>query len=137
MNRNKIGSRKSKIIPNAKHMRNGRIKHWSKTLSQKQFQTVVHMNRKIRKSRIANTIQQRHNTDNRKKDKTVKLALDSKKINKFTHKKYQMTNLDLLLNNIAQVVKSDKTQQTLFYTLDLRYVNSRYVYSQTSILKHL
>ena len=41
-----------------------------------------------------------------KKDQTVKLALDSKKINKFIHKnKYQMPNIDLLLDNIAQVVK--------------------------------
>ena len=32
-----------------------------------------------------------------------------------------MPNLDLLLDNIAQVVKSDKFKQTLFSTLDLRY----------------
>ena len=32
----------------------------------------------------------------------VKLALDSKKIKKFKHKnKYQMPNIELLLNNIA------------------------------------
>ena len=56
-----------------------------------------------------------------KKDQTVKLALDSKKIKKFIHKnKYQMPNIELLLDNIAQVVKSDKSQQTLYSTLDLR-----------------
>ena len=56
-----------------------------------------------------------------KKDQTVKFALDSKKINKFIHKnKYQMPNIELLLDNIAQVVKSDKSKQTLFSTLDLR-----------------
>ena len=61
-----------------------------------------------------------------KKDQTVKLALDSKKINKFIHKnKYQMPNIDLLLNNIAQEVKSDKTKQTLFSKLDLRYAYSQ------------
>ena len=60
-----------------------------------------------------------------KKDQTVKLALDSKKINKFIQKnKYQMPNIDLLLNNIAQVVKSDKSKQTLFSTLDLLYAYS-------------
>ena len=61
------------------------------------------------------------------KDQTVKLALDSKKINKFIYKnKYQMPNFDLLLDNIAQVVKSNNNQQTLSSTLDLRYA-----YSQT------
>ena len=56
-----------------------------------------------------------------KKDQTVKLVLDSKKINKFIHKnKYQMPNIDRLLHNIAQVLKSDKSKQMLFSTLDLR-----------------
>ena len=51
----------------------------------------------------------------------MKLALDSKKVNKFIHKnKYQMPNIDLLLKNIAQVVESIENQQTLFSTLDLR-----------------
>ena len=37
-----------------------------------------------------------------KKDQTVNLALNSKKINKFIHKKkYQMPNIDLLLDIIA------------------------------------
>ena len=40
-----------------------------------------------------------------KKDQTVKLALDSKKINKIIYKnKYQMPNIELLLENIAKVV---------------------------------
>ena len=61
-----------------------------------------------------------------KKDQTVKLALDSKKIIKFIHKnKYQMPNIDLLLDNIAPVVKSDKTKPTLFSKLDLRYAYSQ------------
>ena len=56
-----------------------------------------------------------------KEDQTVNLALDSKKINKLIHKnKYQMPNIELLLDNIAQVVKSDKFKQTLFSTLNLR-----------------
>ena len=48
-----------------------------------------------------------------KKDQTVKLALDSKKINKFIHKnKYQMPNIDLFFDNIAQTIKSDTKEQT-------------------------
>ena len=43
-----------------------------------------------------------------KKDQTVKLALDSKKINKFIHKnKNRMPNIDPLLANIAQMVESN------------------------------
>ena len=61
-----------------------------------------------------------------KKDQTVKLALDSKKINKFIHKnKYQMPKIDLLLDIIAQVVKSDKTKPELFSKLELRYAYSQ------------
>ena len=68
-----------------------------------------------------------------KKDQTVKLALDSKKINKYIHKnKYQMPNIDLLLDNIAQVVKSDKSNQTLFTTLDLRYAYSQIPLDKTT-----
>ena len=48
-----------------------------------------------------------------KKDQTVKLALNSKKINKFIHKnKYQMPNIELLL--VAQTIKSDTKKQAFF-----------------------
>ena len=68
-----------------------------------------------------------------KKDQTVKLALDSKKIIKYIHKnKYQMPNIDLLLDNIAQMVKSDKSNQTLFTTLDLRYAYSQIPLDKTT-----
>ena len=68
-----------------------------------------------------------------KKDQTVKLPLDSKKINKFIHRnKNQMPNIELLLDNIAQVVKSDKSQQTLFSTLDLRYAYSQIPLDKTT-----
>ena len=61
-----------------------------------------------------------------KKDQTVKLALDSKKINKFLHKnKYQMPNIDLLLDKIAQTIKFDTKEQILFSSLDLRYAYSQ------------
>ena len=68
-----------------------------------------------------------------KKDQTVKLAVDSKKINKFIHEnKYQTPNIELLLNNIAQVVKSDKSKQTLFSTLELRYAYSQIPLDKTT-----
>ena len=68
-----------------------------------------------------------------KKDQTVKLALDSKKINKYLHKnKHQMPNIDLLLDDIAQMVKSDKLNQSLFTTLDLRYVYSKIQLDKTT-----
>ena len=61
-----------------------------------------------------------------KKDQTTKLALDSKEVNNFFHRnKYQMPNIDLLLDNIAQVIKSNNNEQTLFSTLDLRYAYSQ------------
>ena len=66
-------------------------------------------------------------------DQTVKLALYSKKINKFIYKnKYQMPKIDLLLHNIAQLVKSDKSSQTLFSTLDLRYAYSQNLLDKTT-----
>ena len=61
-----------------------------------------------------------------KKDQTVKLALDSKKFNKLIHKnQYQMPNIDLLLDNIAQTIKSYPKEQTLFSSFDLRYAYSQ------------
>ena len=36
-----------------------------------------------------------------------------------------MLNIDILLDNIKQVVKSNENQQTLFLTLDLRYAYSQ------------
>ena len=46
--------------------------------------------------------------------------------NKFVLKnKYQTPNFDLVLDIIAQVVKSNNKQQTLFSTLDLRYAYSQ------------
>ena len=61
-----------------------------------------------------------------KKDQTVKLALDSKKINNFIHEnKYQKPIIELLLDNIAQIMKGVDSQQTLFTTLDLHYAYSQ------------
>ena len=61
-----------------------------------------------------------------KKDQTVKLALDSKKVTNIIHKnKHQVPNFDLLLTNIAQVVISDKSKPTLFSKLDFCYAYSQ------------
>ena len=46
-----------------------------------------------------------------------------------------MPNIDLLLDNIVQVVKSDKSQQTLLSTLDLRYTYSQ-ITSDTNKLEN-
>ena len=43
-----------------------------------------------------------------------------------------MPNIELLLNNIAQVVKSDKSKQTLYSTLDLRYAYSQIPLDKTT-----
>ena len=43
-----------------------------------------------------------------------------------------MPNIELLLDNIAQVVKSDKSQQTLFLTLDLWYAYSQIPLDKTT-----
>ena len=62
-----------------------------------------------------------------KKDKSIKLAMDSKTINKAIHKnKYQMHNIECLMDNIAQsITQSSNEGQTLFSTKDLRYAYSQ------------
>ena len=63
-----------------------------------------------------------------KKDQSIKLAMDSKQINKMIHKnKYQMPNIDILLDNVAQSAQQghDKPGTTLFSTIDLRYAYSQ------------
>ena len=59
-----------------------------------------------------------------KKDQSIKLAMDSKQINKAIHKnKYQMPNIDVLLDNVAQSAQegNGKPGTTYFSTIDLRY----------------
>ena len=62
-----------------------------------------------------------------KKDKSIKLAIDSKTINKSIHKnKYQMHNIDCLMDNIAQTItQSSDDGEVLFSTIDLRYAYSQ------------
>ena len=56
------------------------------------------------------------NWDN-KKNQTLKLALVSKKISKIIHKhKYQKPNIELPLDNIGQITKTEEQKKTLFST---------------------
>ena len=62
-----------------------------------------------------------------KRDKTIKLAMDSKIINKAIHKnKFQMQNIDCLMDNIAQSIsESSHEGEVLFSAIDLRYAYSQ------------
>ena len=62
-----------------------------------------------------------------KRDKTVKLALDFKILNKSIHKnKYQMPNIDNLTDTIQQNLNTSASQETAYYsTLDLKYAYSQ------------
>ena len=62
-----------------------------------------------------------------KKDKTVKLALDSKILNKSIHRnKYQMPNIDNLIDTIQQNLNTSTSKETAYYsTLDLKYAYSQ------------
>ena len=52
--------------------------------------------------------------NNGKKDQTEKLAMDSEKINKCIHKnKYQVPNIELLLDIIAQILERKKRTDTI------------------------
>ena len=57
-----------------------------------------------------------------KRDKTVKLALDSKILNKSIHKnKYQMPNIDNLIDTIQQNLNTSASRETAYFsTLDLK-----------------
>ena len=62
-----------------------------------------------------------------KKDKTVKLALDSKILNKSIHKnKYQMPNIDSLIDSISQHINnSNQGENVYFSTIDLKFAYSQ------------
>ena len=67
------------------------------------------------------------NSDNSQKRQNVKLAMNSKIINQAIHKnKYQMQNIDCLMDNIAQSIsESSHEGEVLFSTIDLRYAYSQ------------
>ena len=62
-----------------------------------------------------------------KKDKSVKLALDSNVLNKAIHKnKYQLTNIDRLIDSISQHINdSNQGDNVHFSTIDLKYAYSQ------------
>ena len=62
-----------------------------------------------------------------KKDQTIKLALDSKVINKAIHtNKYQMPNIDTLTESIFQQISTPAPQNTTYFsTSDLKYAYSQ------------
>ena len=62
-----------------------------------------------------------------KKDKTVKLALDSKILNKSIDKnEYQMLNIDNLIDTIQQTLNTNASQETAYFSiLDLKYAYSQ------------
>ena len=64
------------------------------------------------------------------KDQPIKLALDSKVLNKVIHKdQYQMPNIDMLIDTISQhITNTQFGQQQYFTTLD-----SKYAYSQLKL----
>ena len=62
-----------------------------------------------------------------KKDQSIKLALDSKVLNKAIHKnKYEMPNIEMLIDTISQhLTNTQNGQQAHFTTLDLKYAYSQ------------
>ena len=62
-----------------------------------------------------------------KKDQTIKLKLDSKVLNKAIHKnKYQMPNIDTLIESISQQISAPAPQNTTYFsTIDLKYAYSQ------------
>ena len=65
-----------------------------------------------------------------KKDQSIKIALDSKILNKSIHNnKYQMPNIDSLNQKISQSLSTAPQETAYFTTLDLQYA-----YSQLNLL---
>ena len=62
-----------------------------------------------------------------KKDGSVKLAMDAKPVNAQIHKnKYQMPNLDELLNSVSEIISGAKDSDEVWFTsLDLNYAYSQ------------
>ena len=64
-----------------------------------------------------------------KKDKTAKIALDARSLNNAILKeKYQMPNLDNLMEQIAEIINNDAEGEVLFTSLDMLYA-----YGQTEL----
>ena len=72
----------------------------------------------------------------RKKDGSVKLALESRELNKQMHKnKYQMPNIKKLVDTIGQLISEKKQGDMYFTTMDLTYAYGQLPLSaETSVL---
>ena len=61
-----------------------------------------------------------------KKDDSIKLAMDAKPINRQLFKnKYQMPNVDELIDGVSQIVTENKKGTLYFSVLDLKYAYSQ------------
>ena len=61
-----------------------------------------------------------------KEDQSIKIALDSKILNKAIHKnKYQMPNIDSQIQMISQTLSTASQETAYFTTLDLQYAYSQ------------
>ena len=61
-----------------------------------------------------------------KKDKTVKIALDARSLNNSILKeKYQMPNLDILMEQVAEEINDEKEGEVRFMSLDMLYANGQ------------
>ena len=67
-----------------------------------------------------------------KKDQSIKLELDSKVLIKAIHKnKYQMPNIDKIIDSISQHFKNTQNGQLVFFST----INLKYAYSQLQLHK--
>ena len=67
-----------------------------------------------------------------KKDGSIKLALESRELNKQVHKnKYQMPNIDDLVDGISQIIAERKAGNVYFTTLDFTTLD--FTYGQVSL----
>ena len=61
-----------------------------------------------------------------KKDNSIKLALDAKPINRHLYKnKYQMPNVDELIDGVSQIIRATSEGTLYFTVLDLKYAYSQ------------
>ena len=73
-----------------------------------------------------------------KKDKSIKIALDSKELNNAIHKnKYQMQSIDHLIDAVANYISERSTEQGTLYVskIDLKYAYSQ-IPSDPQLQKH-
>ena len=68
-----------------------------------------------------------------KKDGSIKIALESRELNKQVHKnKYQMPNIDELVDGVSQIIAEKKAGNVYFTTLDFTYAYGKVALEQKS-----